>query len=190
MDCIKIICLYLKNYITIEQFENLFMDSMEDFQECLSEDIYMDILSTNLRRKDEKIRLDTLLRDYIYDKYLNIYESINDSYIEKMIDSGESDATVAILKKNCEKAEEIVMDCSNINTQSELIAAFKKLLQYPRFCGDNWDAIEDLIFDSGFPRRLIFSKWYEMEKRLPADTLILKEILERNNDVGCVILFT
>ena len=32
MDCVKTICLYLKKYISDEQFENVFYDYIEDFQ--------------------------------------------------------------------------------------------------------------------------------------------------------------
>ena len=39
MNCINTICLYLKKYLTDEQFENIFYDYIEDFQNSLEEDI-------------------------------------------------------------------------------------------------------------------------------------------------------
>ena len=35
MNCINTICLYLKKYLTDEQFENIFYDYIEDFQNYL-----------------------------------------------------------------------------------------------------------------------------------------------------------
>ena len=49
-----------------------------------------------------------------------------------------------------------------INTRSELIDAIKHALQYPHFCGDNWDAIEDLIYDIVLPQKLILHNWREV----------------------------
>lgn len=54
MDCMKTICLYLKKYISDEQFETIFYDYLEDFQNALEEDIYLGVLFTNLSRKEEK----------------------------------------------------------------------------------------------------------------------------------------
>lgn len=51
-----------------------------------------------------------------------------------------------------------------IHTRSELIDAIKQALQYPHFCGDNWDAIEDLIYDIILSQKLIFRNWREVEK--------------------------
>ena len=47
MNCINTICLYLKKYLTDEQFENIFYDYIEDFQNSLEEDMYLNVLSTN-----------------------------------------------------------------------------------------------------------------------------------------------
>ena len=37
MDCNKIISLYLKGYISDEQFENIFYDYIDDFQNTVEE---------------------------------------------------------------------------------------------------------------------------------------------------------
>ena len=41
MNCINTICLYLKKYLTDEQFENIFYDYIEDFQNSLEEDMIL-----------------------------------------------------------------------------------------------------------------------------------------------------
>lgn len=189
MDCIKAICLYLKNYLTDEQFINLFFEYLDDFQICLEESVYFNILFTNFSFKEEKISLITELRNYIKKNHIELYEKINDAYVERMIDSGEHKVLVEILKKLYERKEEIDIDCSTINTQIELIAAIKKELKYPQFCGDNWDAIEDLIYDIVIPERLVFSHWLDLKKKLPEDTVILKKILDKNINNRCIIIY-
>ena len=79
MDCIRTICLYLKKYILDEQFENIFFDCINDFQNTLDENIFLDILTTDLRLKEEKIRLKTELCNYVLKNYGALYENVNDS---------------------------------------------------------------------------------------------------------------
>ena len=157
MNCINTICLYLKKYLTDEQFENIFYDYIEDFQNSLD---------------------------------VSVYENINDAYVERIIDSNKEDIVVEILKNKYQKREEVDIDCSMINTRSELIDAIKHALQYPHFCGDNWDAIEDLIYDIVLPQKLILHNWREVEKKLSQDTAILKSILDKYNNGRCVVIYT
>ncbi len=189
MECINVICLYLKKYISEEQFENIFYDYIEDFQNSLGEDMYLNVLSTNFSSKQEKISLETELYNYVLENYYSVYENINDAYVERIIDSNKEDIIVEILKKKSQKREEIVIDCSMINTRSELIDTIKQALQYPHFCGNNWNAIEDLIYDIIFPQKLILDNWSEIEKKLPQDAAILKSILDKNNNGRCVIIY-
>lgn len=189
MDCIKAICLYLKKYISVEQFENIFFDYINDFHNSLDEDIYLDVLFTNFSSKDEKMSLETELYKFILKNYGSMYEKINDAYVERMIDSDKEDIVVEILKKKYEKREEVDIDCSMITAQSELIDIIKNTLQYPQFCGNNWDAVEDLIYDITFPNKLNLINWSKVEKRLPQDAAILKAILDRNSNGRCVITY-
>ena len=187
MNCINTICLYLKKYLTDEQFENIFYDYIEDFQNSLEEDMYLNVLSTNFSSKQEKISLETELYNYVLENYDSVYENINDAYVERIIDSNKEDIVVEILKNKYQKREEVDIDCSMINTRSELIDAIKHALQYPHFCGDNWDAIEDLIYDIVLPQKLILHNWREVEKKLPQDTAILKSILLLLHLLICII---
>lgn len=189
MDCIRTICLYLKKYVSTEQFIDVFFEYIYDFQNSLEEDIYLNILSTNFNSKQEKIHLDTKLYHYILENNKAIYEEINDSYIERLIDLNEEDVVINLLKKKYEKKEEVDLDCSKISTQLELIAEIKKALEYPQFCGNNWHAVEDLIYDVIFPKKLIFSNWGELKRKLPEDADILRALLDRNNNDRCIIIY-
>lgn len=189
MDCIKIVCLYLKKYISEKQFEKIFYEYIDNFQSFLEEAMYINVLTTNFNSKEEALSLRTELHNYILKNYQLLYENINDAYVEHMIDSGEEDIVVKILKQKYEKKEEVDIDCSIISTQLELITAIKNALQYPQFCGNNWDAIEDLIYDITLPKKLVFFNWYEVKEKLPEDTVILRDILDRNNNDRCVIIY-
>ncbi len=189
MDCVKTICLYLKKYISEEQFENIFYDYIEDFQKQLEEDMYLNVLSTNFSSKQEKISLDTELRNYVLEHYDSVYKNINDAYIERIIASDNEDIVVEILKSRYQKREKVDIDCSLISTRLELIDAIKQALQYPNFCGNNWEAIEDLMYDIILPQMLTLSNWHEVEKKLPQDTTILKNILDKYTGERCVITY-
>lgn len=113
MDCIRTICLYLKEYISHEQFESIFHDYLNDFQNCLREDICFNILSTNFSSKEKRINMETELRDYVLKNHGSMYEDIDDAYVERMIDSEKEDIVVEILKKNIEN---IIMKCKGLNS--------------------------------------------------------------------------
>jgi len=174
--------------VSTEQFINIFFEYINDFQNSLKEDIYLSILSTNFNDKQEKISLDSELYHFIIENHNLTYEKINDSYIERLIDLAEEDVVINLLKKKYEKKEEIDIDCSAINSRSELISAIKKALGYPQFCGNNWHSVEDLIYDIVFPQRLIFFNWGELKRKLPEEAEILRTLLDRNNN-RCTIIY-
>lgn len=145
---------YLNGYISEKQFENIFSCYIELFENSLEEDIYLEILSTNFSSKEERINLQSTLKKYILSNYRSMLDNMNDAYIEQKNDSNEEDFITEILKSRYEIPKEICMDCSSIHSKDELITAVKKALQYPKFCGNNWDAIEDLFFDIILPKKI------------------------------------
>ena len=46
-ECIKIISLYLTDYINQDQFIELFFSNYDDFETALRDDIFWDIIDTN-----------------------------------------------------------------------------------------------------------------------------------------------
>lgn len=70
MDCIETICLYLKEYISNEQFQTIFYEYINDFQNNLKEDIYISILVTNFSSKEEKISLYSRWKNVTYFIYV------------------------------------------------------------------------------------------------------------------------
>ena len=189
MDCINTICLYLKQYLTDVQFEDIFYDYIEIFQNFLQEDMYLNILSTNFSSKQERVSLETELRNYVLENHSLVYENINDAYVERIIDSNKEDIVAEILKNKYQKREAVDIDCSMLNTRSEFIDAIKRALQYPHFCGNNWDAIEDLIYDIILPQKLILHNWREVEINFPKDAATLKSILEKYSNGRCMVMY-
>lgn len=158
MDCITTICLYLKDYISDEQFENIFWEYVDDYRNVLEEEIYFKILFSHFDN------------------------------VENMIETERDDILAEMLKERYMKGE-ITIDCSDIDTPLKLINAVKKALQYPSFCGKNWDAIEDLLDDVILPQKLCFSNWEEILRKIPQDADILSELLEKHNNGRSVILY-
>lgn len=186
--CLRAICLYLKDYLSDQQFEELFSAYISAFQTYLEEELYLDIVFTKFWSKEERIRLRTKLHQYVLQQDLDLYQNTNDVSVERMIAAGAEDELIHILKKRYEKKAELYIQCDGIYTASELIHTIKQSLQFPAFCGLGWDSIEDLIYDIVFPEKLIFVNWDKLERRLPRDTDILKKLFEQNASERCVII--
>lgn len=186
--CLRAICLYLKDYLSDQQFEEMFSAQISAFQTHLEEELYLDIVFTKFWSKEERIRLRTKLHQYVLQQGSDLYQNTNDTSVERMIAAGVEDELIHILKKRYEKKAELYIECDGIYTTSELIYTIKQSLQFPAFCGLNWDAIKDLIYDVVFPEKLIFANWDALERRLPRDTDILKRLLEQNASDRCVVV--
>ncbi len=87
----------------------------------------------------------------------------------KKIESNNNDDVALFLRKKYEKSEIRCIDCSCINNSRELFAAIKNKLSFPKWCGENWSALNDLIFDIILPEKLVFEHWYDLEAKLPGD---------------------
>lgn len=73
------------------------------------------------------------------------------------------------------RAEEIVIDLSNVKSIKELHQVLKKELCFPEFYGMNWDAFWDAITGLVMlPQRLIIKGWSNIEKNYPKDSRIMR----------------
>jgi hypothetical protein len=189
MEYIKIICLYLKKYISDKQFEKIFYQDIDGFQNTLKGEIYWKIISSNFNKKEDIISMNTCLYNYVLKNHESIYDEISDAYIEKLIETNEKSEIIDILKKKYEQKREVLINCYKINSKLELIYSIKKNLNFPQHCGNNWDAIEDFIYDVILPKKIILHNWNNIKEKLPQDTTILKRILDKINPVYCTILY-
>ena len=189
MKYIKIICLYLKKYISDKQFEKIFYQDIDGFQNTLKGEIYWNILSSNFNKKEDIISMNTYLYNYVLENHKVIYDEISDAYIEKLIETNEKSEIIDILKKKYEQKRKVLINCYKINSKLELIYSIKKNLNFPQHCGDNWDAIEDFIYDVILPKKIILHNWNYIKEKLPLDTIILKGILDKINPRYCEVLY-
>ena len=60
---------------------------------------------------------------------------------------------------------------------------------YPKHCANNWDAIEDFIYDVVLPKKIILQNWDSIKEKLPQDTIILKKILDKINPKYSTVLY-
>ena len=189
MKYIRIICLYLKKYISDKQFENIFYQDIDSFQNALEEEVYWNILSSNFNKKEDIITINTYLYNYMLKNYKSIYDEISDAYVENLINSNEDNVVIDILKKRYEQKEEVFINFYNINNKLELIFSIKKALNLPQHCGNNWDAIEDFIDDTILPKKIILHNWNNIKEKFPQDAIILRRILNKINPKYCIVLY-
>lgn len=186
---VEMICLFLMQYISIQSFENLFDENLIEFENELPKDIFWAILNTNFEKKESVISLKTILGKYIKNSCYDVYSQVNDAYVDRIIESNRNDNVAKLLRITSARKEEIRIDCSYIKTKEKLIYELKKALITDGNCGDNWNAINDFIYDIAWPEHLIFEGWDNIERTLPQDALILSFILKKINKNECIIEF-
>nr|WP_235822225.1 barstar family protein [Gottfriedia luciferensis] len=92
------------------------------------------------------------------------------------------------------KAPNLIIEVTNVRTNKELHLLLKEKLKFPEYYGENWDAFWETITGIvELPNKIEFVGWSEFARRLPEDSLILKEyLLEHNQEFPewkCDILF-
>ena len=60
---------------------------------------------------------------------------------------------------------------------------------YPKHCANNWDAIEDFIYDVVLPKKIVLQNWDSIKEKLSQDTIILKRILNKINSKYSTVLY-
>ena len=60
---------------------------------------------------------------------------------------------------------------------------------YPKHCANNWDAIEDFIYDVVLSKKIVLQNWDSIKEKLPQDTIILKKILDKINPKYSTVLY-
>ena len=60
---------------------------------------------------------------------------------------------------------------------------------YPKHCANNWDAIEDFIYDVVLPKKIVLQNWDSIKEKLSQDTIILKKILDKINPKYSTVLY-
>ena len=79
--------------------------------------------------------------------------------------------------------------CLTAKATSVLTHLIKKALNYPKHCANNWDAIEDFIYDVVLPKKIVLQNWDSIKEKLSQDTIILKKILDKINPKYSTVLY-
>lgn len=189
MNFNEVICLYLNGYLTDEQFEHYFYNNMEDAEKVVDENIYLEIISTNFSQKEECISLRFQLKQYVEKEVSEIYGNISDSYVESLTQSNDNNEIINLLKTRYMKKPLVKIDCRRIKNSKEIISTIKHSLNFPEFCGNNWNAINDLIYDVILPEKVIFIGWKAFEERFSEDADFIKKIFDKLDTNNCSIIY-
>lgn len=126
MTTIRIFALYVNGYLNNLDFEKWIYQNLEELNNCIENDIFLELLETNFTDKKEQIHLKHILDNYLYDKHNDILINTTDSYIEKIIDNNSDDFIIKCLNKIYLQDDSIVIDCSMIRDEYELQCILKK----------------------------------------------------------------
>lgn len=81
-----------------------------------------------------------------------------------------------------DRVEKVEIDVSKVETAKELHQVLKVSLGVPNFYGMNWDAFWDAIRGLvDMPHKLVLKGWANVEKVLPNDARIMRELLDEFN---------
>lgn len=189
IDCIDVICLYLKNYLTDAEFQDYFCRHEERFKAETNEEIYLETVFTDFRIKERCVSLSNQLREYVAACCPGRYEAVHDAYVQKLIEAGTDHEIIDILKRPYEKKERVEIDCGAIESVSRLHRILKSELRLGEAYGNHWDAFNDWKYDIIFPKQLVFMNWNVFKKRFPRDAAILREILDTIDSNDCKVQY-
>lgn len=189
MNTIQVMILYIKDYLTVDEFEKWIYDHIEKIEHEIDKDLYLDLISTSYTKKEGIITLKNKLIHLIEQNYANEYERINDNFIEDEILKNKNHEMYSLFEKKYAREEELVLDVEGINSSKELQCCLKKFFKLSDYYGENWDALEDLLYgDIRLPYKIIIKNMNYLSRKLPNDAKILKELMIKYKR-DCEILF-
>lgn len=185
---IEIIGLFLKGYIDKQTFEKSLYETIDDLIDVLNGSVIDELLNCNYSSNEQVSHLFFVLDEYLATNYTDAYLYINDAYVERVINSDRNDWIAEYLRKHHQKTTCVIIDCTNTMTAEELVKSFKDSMPFPTWCGNSWDAINDLIGEV-VPEELHLRGWDAVKKRLPNDAEKVSHILEQIDDSVCMVCY-
>ncbi len=177
MEPNTLICLFLREYIPADIFEQEFAKDIENFEKIVESDIFEEILTTNFKNNEDMIFLKTKLKKYINEVDSSLFDLVNDLYIENLIKDND-EFVFRYLSQFYKPLGVVVIDLTNIISLKELHKIFKTKLRFPSFYGENWDAFWDSLNDIELPEKMVFYGWNYFEEKFSRDANILFGTLE------------
>ena len=180
---IEIIGLFVEEYLTPEQFTDIFFDRIDEFHITLGDNLFYCFIDTNFNSKEQYISIKSKLTNFLKENHPQVFDNINDSYVEKIVAENNDDIVTRILAEKYISKELAVIECSGINSAKELIIRVRDSLGFPLSC-TNWDAIYDMIYDVLYPKKIIFLNSSTAKNIFAKEFRIIEDILDRANSIG------
>ncbi len=178
---VECMALFVKGYISEEDFVNFAYENDDAFEKLLDTDAYQAILDYSPLDKESKNTMYSEIGKCLAEADIDVLNSIHDAYVERIVDSDRTDFWAEYIRKKNAKEKEILIDCALALDGEQLRKLVKTRLGLDdTCCGDSWDAIDDLIFEAKYPEKLVLKNWSNACKNMSEDTKRLSEILTKH----------
>ncbi|NFI94305.1 hypothetical protein FC961_07900 [Clostridium botulinum] len=190
MKSIEVIGLFTKDYLSNREFEEWVYGNDEELNKLFSDTIYYEVISTNYNDNKEVATLKNKLQEYLLSNNYDEFNKINDGYVEKVIDDVKTnDEIINILKQKYGQKDKVEINCSNINSLTELHKVLKEKLEFSQYYVMNWHALREFLEGTLMPKILIFNGWSHLNDSMPNEAEKLKEILVESISNECKVIY-
>jgi hypothetical protein len=179
-----------ESYINADDFLKFAYAHIEEYERILDEETYLSLLSANTSNKESINELISKLRTFISKNYADPADEIaNDAYVERVAGSKRTDDVARCIQKLYIRRDKAQMDLKDVTSRDDLIKLIKQTIILPSWCGDGWDAMNDIFGAGDFPLVLEVQNMDVLEKSLPEDAQILKKLLSRDVPDYCKVKY-
>lgn len=193
MDEIHVICFYLHEDISDEDFQTYVHNYWGNLEYRLPDDLFSALLWTKFSSKEERITLQTQLRSFIRKHHASIERETNDAFMERFLASNQ-DCTnphnimvAAMLKKYQEPPDKTTLDCSNIQNERDLRCAIRQAFNFPANCGDSWQAMNDYWGEKPLPKKISVLGIRSFQKKHADFYTSLLTFLDKIDPQQCIV---
>lgn len=189
---VEILILFISEYgyIKAEDFIHFAYSNIDEYEQLLDEDTYLSLLSMSFADNQSVVDFTNRLREFAEKNYAPEISNINnDVYVDGVIESDRNDYTAKCLRKLYERRDRAEMDLADITAKEDIIKLIKQCIFLPSWCGNGWDAMNDILGEGDFPIVLEVKNIEVLERRLPEDAEFLKRLLERSAPKYCTVKY-
>ena len=177
-------------YINTEDFVSFAYSNIEEYEKILDEETYLSLLSASLVDKESIIALTNGVRGFVDRNYASDVDKIdNDAYVERIVESDRDDYIAKCLRKLYERRDKAIIDLSYVNSKEDIIKLIKESIILPQWCGDGWDAMNDILGEGNFPMVLEIKNMESLEEKFPDDADVFRKLLQKNAPRYCTVKY-
>ena len=177
-------------YISTGDFLSFAYSNIEEYEKILDEEIYLSLLSASLTDKEYVIALTNRSREFVNKNYASYAEEIDkDAYVERIVESDRDDYVAKCLRKLYERRNRAVIDMARVNSKEDIVKLIKESIVLPQWCGNGWDAMNDILGEGNFPSVLEIKNMEVLEKKYPEDATLFRNLLQKNTPKYCIVKY-